>query len=311
MRIVSATCLALFSAGLAACGSDPLLTRSAAPSSAEPPPVIAVRPDGPSQVLGDSGLIDADLELPQGVSGVDSAPSGPIYSSRDTGICGPRLERFDTRTGNTEPIDAGFGPALSPDTSKLAFVRLELSETGACDKETLVVRDLATGTDREWSSYHPAGADQPATDARYNDAAIISTPAWSPDSSRLAVGLYNGSLAIVDASAPGGDILANTRQLPSQTRGLQYPVWTSEALFVASVGETSTSLRELDLVTGRLGRVWIEDLLYPLDYDIESGSLLYLADGPAAFALMLSVDGQASKLGENYLDATFYNSSAS
>lgn len=95
------------------------------------------------------------------------------------------------------PVFVGEGRhgAVSPDGQKLAYVRRTASDDGCREYRTLVVRDLTSGAEEEWT-----------TEAQGNGV-TIAQPSWAPDSSTLAFAIGGPS---DDASASWSIGVLNT-----------------------------------------------------------------------------------------------------
>jgi Tol biopolymer transport system component len=108
---------------------------------------------------------------------------------------GKELLVYDVATGAERVVasypDAGIGgPAWSPDSSRIAFVRVATGD--------VLVYDLETGSTDVIASYPPSEVD-----LRYGPG----TPSWSPDSRRIAFavgGFYGGEVHVIAADG-GGD----------------------------------------------------------------------------------------------------------
>lgn len=112
---------------------------------------------------------------------VSRAPNGDVYFTRsgsdENWSCGWSIRMVPAAGGAEVTIARGFGAAVSPDGTRLAYVSPET--TGNCTNESLVIRDLATGDERRWEF----------AKTRPGDPAEGRGPfglAWSPDSKRLA-----------------------------------------------------------------------------------------------------------------------------
>lgn len=134
-------------------------------------------------------------------------PDGDVWFVRAPKPCGGRIVRIDAATGRgtvvvSRPATVLGGPVASPDGRWLAF------RESSCDlrdgANQLVLRDLVTGVERNVLPVDARGrlGAVPAPTrlgtrppGKYNGAnvpvprvpAFQSAPAWSPDSSRLAV----------------------------------------------------------------------------------------------------------------------------
>jgi hypothetical protein len=92
----------------------------------------------------------------------------------------PAIESVPLAGGTLHYVTNGFAPAASPDGAKLAFFRLSAgssspspSSSGSSSSESVVVRDLATGSEQTVDAIEGIG--------------IVDALSWSPDGTQLAM----------------------------------------------------------------------------------------------------------------------------
>lgn len=134
-------------------------------------------------------------------------PEGDVWFVRTSGPCGGRILRIDAATGRatvvvTRPGTNVGSPVASPDGRWLAFTESSCAPGSGANQ--LVLRDLSSGRERDVLPVdvrgRPGAVPTPTRlgtrpPGKYNGAnvpvprvpAFLSAPAWSPDSSRLAV----------------------------------------------------------------------------------------------------------------------------
>jgi hypothetical protein len=140
------------------------------------------------------------------------------------GDCGPATVYRVPADGRSASVAVltGVSPAVSPDGRKLAYAVATPSQDERRCQNSVVVRDLQTGAERNWR--YPDTPDY-ATPL-YQDA-IISEIDWAPDSTRLAYTLsYEGESVSVLDTAVDAD-LGETAEVvvPDGGGNSSHPAW--------------------------------------------------------------------------------------
>lgn len=156
--------------------------------------------------------------------------------------------RVDMASGEREVLGAGVGPEPSPDGSLVAYVTSELCLPDPENPEIwvltpydrVVVRDLATGDEREFVT------DTPPDD--YDSPGQIEWAGFRPNG-RLLVLTTDGALRLVDLD--GSDVLQDHPVISDDVRG--FPVGTTPGGGLVTVDfgdEGSADLYSVDVATG-------------------------------------------------------------
>lgn len=176
------------------------------------------------------------------LEGLALAPDRSSVYYALAGDCGPATIYRVAADGGapSEAILSGVSPAVSPDGRKLAYavgapgsqLPPAVDAGAAPDPEVtgderhcqnaVVVRDLATGTERTWR--YP---DTPDYATNLYQQAVITEIAWAPDSTQLAYTLsYEGdSLSILD-TAVASDLSQTTEVvIPGGGGNSSHPAW--------------------------------------------------------------------------------------
>ena len=145
-----------------------------------------------------------------------------IFSPRYLGVfvadtAGTRLWTIPENTPvGTGSYPGNFGPALSPDGSRLAYVTFW--EYGNAEIMTAAL----DGTDAQRLTH---------------DDAYDTNPTWSPDGSQIAfiTGYWEAQLAVMDADGSNEWLLAPSVNLEGHPNG-QSPAWSPDGSWIAFVG---------------------------------------------------------------------------
>lgn len=147
------------------------------------PYVVAVSTSGTVEVLSAAnGTVVRVLHRP-GARTIEHPPEVPqiAYSPKgrrvfeatlDGRSCPHNIDSIPLAGGAPSSAGAGSSPALSPDGSERAYVMAP--SPGGCGSNVVVVRDLATGTEEDWTLVTSAGSAPPST-----TTTAPSTPSWS------------------------------------------------------------------------------------------------------------------------------------
>jgi hypothetical protein len=226
---------------------------------------------------------------------VSVSPDGrTVYFAAGHGCTG-MIESVPTAGGRVSVIAPGVRPAVSPDGTRLAFVRTPCRPSATVASPEVVVRDLAGGGE----TVLPAAS-------RPSSAGMVAELSWSPDGRRLLVSASRSNGYWVLAQV---DLAAARYYLPSAgSGGSAVPVTGPDAahsyyrggvflpggdLFVDRVccsddgaaGVTSNLLWEIDPSGRFVHRVaigWLDRDHTSLDGDPSGHWLLYLS-GPDLF----------------------------
>jgi hypothetical protein len=153
-----------------------------------PPLLVGATTSGALEVI-DSSTGAPVRTLTTGVSGDELSVSpdrSTVYFESPVG-CMHEIERVQSAGGSPELVATGSVPALSPDGSKLAYVRQPLANTGACQGETgqasaysLVIRDVASGSETTYPIAPGLTSGSPDP---------IDHLSWSSNGTQLAVSI--------------------------------------------------------------------------------------------------------------------------
>lgn len=131
--------------------SDLVVVAPARPVTAAVPSsrLLVVRAGGIEVVEASDGSVTRAVDTTgfrDPVTDVTVAPDGrAAYLAMPVGpLCDPQLVRVDLATGNRTTIGSGRSPTTSPDGRTLAY----LSHDDGCGAVSIVLRDLATGSER-------------------------------------------------------------------------------------------------------------------------------------------------------------------
>ena len=274
------------------------------PGGAGRPGIVAVTDRGALVVLDPlTGIARKILVRGDVLPGtVSVSPDGrTVYFAAGHGCTG-MIESVPTAGGRVSVIAPGVRPAVSPDGTRLAFVRTPCRPSATVASPEVVVRDLAGGGE----TVLPAAS-------RPSSAGMVAELSWSPDGRRLLVSASRSNGYWVLAQV---DLAAARYYLPSAgSGGSAVPVTGPDAghsyyrggvflpggdLFVDRVccsddgaaGVTSNLLWEIDPSGRFVHRVaigWLDRDHTSLDGDPSGHWLLYLS-GPDLF---LSLGGAA------------------
>jgi hypothetical protein len=157
--------------------------------------IVAAKHDGAIQLLAPNGSVLRTLVAPGTGKATWGEPvSISVSQAEDAVYIGyeilsstrysARIERVSLKGGSPEFVANGAQPAVSPDGTKLAYIQ---ESSGSCQASTmcppsdlhspLIVRDLATGSQRQLSASHSPG---------------VSQLSWSDDDVHLAISDGNG-----------------------------------------------------------------------------------------------------------------------
>lgn len=169
------------------------------------------------------------------------------------------------------PIASGWLASISPDGERVAY--LTGGSSPSCGDRNLVMRDLATGTERRWRSEPNQGSQH-----------VTSTFAWSPDGRSLAFGTYDAWLRVLELGAPG-DTLAGARAVHHFRLLQQHPVWSAATgkLYGSdsfTQGPDYSPLQEIDPATGRVVRDVVHDNGGPFAISPDGQLVAYLVREP-------------------------------
>jgi hypothetical protein len=250
-------------------------------SSSSAPSPVGVRTPGPSPILpfivltGDAGN---DLQVQSGITGRTIKDLGPVNQFTGNGLSlAPdrravfvvvnrsltlMVERVDLRTGEETFIGDGFSPAVSQDGRLLAY------GSGAINDQTLVIKNLATGSTRELRLQNVLGQQTDLLNAsiKWVGSRVVIIPAavgndlmGKPVPTPLkgsCSAIPRTSSCVVVVSTRGGQPLSAKKQvfnhvvLDSAVLGVAGP----SALDMAVFKGDRTDVTQLDLSGGR-GRI--------------------------------------------------------
>lgn len=159
-------------------------------------PGIGVFDPGTGELIS---VVADEADLGEGSGELAISPDGTsVFYSRILTACASEMVQVNLADGMATRIGPGELPTPSPDGRHLAYV-IDPSCRRAYD---LVIRDLATGTERIWESELPD--DEKELSAR------IPAMSWSPDSSEIVfeLTLEDGTeTRIVDVLGQGGALV--------------------------------------------------------------------------------------------------------
>ncbi|MGH2728705.1 MAG: TolB family protein, partial [Actinomycetota bacterium] len=239
---------------------------------------------------------------------VEVSPDGKTVYFSDGGLgrCGSIFAVAITGGPAREIVRGGYAPAVSPDGKQLTY---NASHSCGDLRHRMVVRDLTTGSEREWIGTWEGG---------------YGNPVWAPDPRFLIVARAGADAAryfLLDTRRPGsldGKSWPAIDQDPVAGIVLQSPGVTlinatvrpgtgAVAFGVAysdeSVGETHPILEYN--TDDRTFRVLVRDGAVPLDFGPTGHSLIYWRLGGPKLKLFRLTNRRSFFLGEGFHDASW------
>lgn len=239
------------------------------------------------------------------------SPDGTSVFFAETGFARcARTFAVDVPTARVRTVvDGGYAPAVSPDGRYLAY---NASFSCGGRRHRIVVRDLKTGSEREWVGDRELGYGDKivwAPDPRYliisesgADSAqyflldtratgALAGPPWPVIDDRKAPRVSGRALSDLGVSLTGATVNPTSKKV-------FFGVWYSD-----SQESEERPIVEFDPTSGAF-RILIADALGPIDFDPTGTQLLYR--GPASgFFLMRYSGGKSVPLGGGYFDAAW------
>ncbi len=296
--------------------ASPSPSVSPAPISTDvpPPPTIVAAPEdtvGVFQMLSaQTGNVMRTVDINNGEGPVDPVVSSDrktIYFSRIQTSCTNEIVAVPTGGGDERVLPgSGWSIAVSPDEHHIAYVtRVE------CFGDYLVVvRDLRTGADRQWTWGRGAKPDTHS----------VFGLAWAPDSRHLAYirevaerpqpspGEINREVMVLDTEGPGTSLDAGRSVYRSQllysVDQVVYRPSDGQLLVVewecCSLGDHSR-VTEIDRGTGENRQVMrFDDGVRMIDFDSSGQHVIYVT---REFGLYRWNDGHPVKLADHVYGA--------
>lgn len=201
-------------------------TMTAPAASAQSTQLVALVGANLDVVDGSTGAIVRSYDLAAdgfalGGSGVTVHRTTAYVASIAGDGCGTIIDAVDLATGQAhEAVVNADSPAVSPDGRSLAYVLVTPSPIASygCERRTVDIEDLSTGTVRSWTLSGPADHG--------HSPAIVERLSWSPDGTHLAIGSYlvDGSgISILDLAKPLS--AANPRPVVTSSGQYSSPQW--------------------------------------------------------------------------------------